>query len=101
MQSKGKSLESQISQAIDDKQDTTDVKLTAREQTNLENAMNVRARYDHWLAALKRRFPTMSERRLKERAAELACQNRKERRRQFKQSSPKTPQLMKVPKGKR
>lgn len=58
----------------------------------------LQARYDHWFALFKRRFPGESETKLKRMAAEWACMNRKERRKALKVSSPKLPRLMKVPK---
>jgi hypothetical protein len=56
-------------------------------------------RYKMWYVHLKQKYPTTSERKLKEMAAEFACLNRKERRRVFKHSSPKLPRFMKVPRG--
>ena len=58
-------------------------------------------RYKMWYVHLKQKYPTTSERKLKEMASEFACLNRRERRRVFKHSSPKLPRFMKVPRGKR
>jgi hypothetical protein len=84
------SLDSQIKQALDDKKE-----LPVDEVAEVPEELQ--KKFDMWLAHLKRRYPTESEKKLRERAAQLACLNRKERRRVFKQSSPKLPRFMKVP----
>ena len=58
----------------------------------------LQAKYDHWFATFKRRFPGESEEKIKRMAAEFACMNRKEIRRRLHVSSVKLPRLMKVPK---
>lgn len=86
------SLDSAIRTKLND-----DAELTAIEQINLEQAESSQQKFDLWLANLKRRHPLESEKKLREKAAELACLNRRERRRVFKHSSMKLPRLMKVP----
>jgi hypothetical protein len=89
------SLVSRIRSKLDDEQEVTPDEITTTELPE-----ELQEKFDMWLAHLKRRFPTESEKKLKERAAELACLNRRERRRVFKHSSPKLPKFMKIPKGK-
>ena len=59
----------------------------------------LQAKYDHWFATFKRRFPGEPEEKIKRMAAEFACMNRKQIRKRLKLSSPKLPRLLKVPKG--
>lgn len=89
------SLDSAIRTKLDE-----DAELTPTEQINIEQAKSAQEKFDMWLAHLKRRYPLESEKKLREKAAELACLNRRERRRVFKHRSMNLPRLMKIPKGK-
>jgi hypothetical protein len=95
MNEQPESLVSQIRSKLDD-----DKEVTPTEST-FDPEVQVMERYEGWLATLKRQFPSMSKKALERRAAELACLNRKERRRAFKHSSMKLPRFMTIPKGKR
>ena len=90
-----KSPGSEIRQALDD---SVPVQDKLKQVADVEG--DVQKKYEQWLVSLRRRYPTMSEKKLKERAAELACLNRKDRRRVFKHTSMKLSRLMKIPKGK-
>lgn len=92
MSKQPESLDSAIRTKLDN-----DIPLTVTEQINFDAAVRAEDRFDQWLVVLKRKFPLESETKLRERAAELACLNKKERRRVFKHSSMKLPRLMKVP----
>lgn len=87
-----RSLDSAIRMKLDE-----DKELTVTEQITFDQAVQAEERYNGWLVTLKKRYPLESDKKLEERAAELACLNRKERRRVFKHSSMKLPRLMKVP----
>jgi hypothetical protein len=86
------SLDSAIRTKLDE-----DAELTPTEQLNIEQAKSVQEKFDMWLAHLKRRYPLETEKKLRDKAAELACLNRRERRKVFKHRSMKLPRLMKVP----
>lgn len=95
MNKRPESLDSAIRAKLDE-----DIPLSKTEQVTFDMSMQAEERFNGWLVTLKKRFPLESEKKLRERAAELACLNRKERRRVFKHSSMKLPRLLRVPKGK-
>ena len=95
MSKQPESLDSAIRAKLDD-----DIELTPTELITFEQAVQVEDRFNGWVVALKKRFPLESEEKIRNRAADLACLNRRDRRRVFKHSSMKLPRLMKVPKGK-
>lgn len=95
MSKQRKSLDSAIKSKLDKDKELPEVK-----EATFDPQAQVMERFEGWLVTLKKRFPLESEKKLKERAAELACLNRKERRRVFKHSSPKLPKYLKVPRGK-